>query len=180
MAISTVSNTAIAVEFLADGQTPAISSLNIAKHFQKKHRNVLRDIEQLRANTPKSFTGLNFEPSEYTDPTGRTLPCFLLTRDAFSLLAMGFTGVAAMQWKLKYIEAFNALEAAALENARTAALQEGMRLQKRMTPSRRALVRKVLHYHGLGLSQREVGKLVGRNKSTVQELLRDARLVQGV
>lgn len=41
---------------------------------------------------------------------------YLLTRDGFSLLVMGFTGAAAVRWKIRYIEAFNALEAAVRED----------------------------------------------------------------
>lgn len=58
----------------------------------------------------ESFTRLNFQLSGYKDPTGRTLPEYLMTRDGFTLLAMGFTGAKAMQWKIKYAEAFNTME----------------------------------------------------------------------
>lgn len=36
--------------------------------------------------------------------------CYLMTRDGFSLLVMGFTGQKALEWKLRYIEAFNEME----------------------------------------------------------------------
>ena len=35
---------------------------------------------------------------------------YLMNRDGFTLLAMGFTGKAALEWKIKYITAFNAME----------------------------------------------------------------------
>ena len=54
------------------------------------------------------------------------MPAYFLTRDAFSLLVMGFTGAAAIQWKLKYIEAFNALESAVMEK-RASSLVEAAR-----------------------------------------------------
>lgn len=54
------------------------------------------------------------------------MPAYFLTRDAFSLLVMGFTGAEAIQWKLKYIEAFNALEAAVMEK-RASSLVEAAR-----------------------------------------------------
>ncbi|MDY5481880.1 MAG: Rha family transcriptional regulator [Veillonella caviae] len=41
---------------------------------------------------------------------GQQFPFYLMNRDGFSLLAMGFTGKKALQWKLKYIEAFNEME----------------------------------------------------------------------
>ena len=64
-------------------------------NFRRSHRNVLRGIAKIRANCPESFYGLNFEPVEYVDSKGEKRPAYLLTRDAFSLLVMGFTGSCA-------------------------------------------------------------------------------------
>ena len=85
----------IRVEFLK-GNTPAVRSDILAEHFNRSHKNVLRDIAKLRAKCPESFYGLNFEPVDYIDSKGEKRPAFLLTRDAFSLLVMGFTGSAAV------------------------------------------------------------------------------------
>ena len=87
-------NSLIRVDFL-NGETPVVSSLDVARHFQKKHQHILRDINRLQSILPKTFTASNFGRSEYVDPTGRKLPAYLLTRDAFSLLVMGMTGKAA-------------------------------------------------------------------------------------
>lgn len=84
------------------------TSRNIAEVFGKEHKNVIRAIESLECG--EDFTRLNFELSEYVDPTGRKLPEYLITRDGFTLLAMGFTGKEAMQFKLAYIQRFNELE----------------------------------------------------------------------
>lgn len=94
---------------LVDG-IPCTTSQKVAEVFRKRHDNVIRGIENLRANCPKEFTDLNFEASEYTDNTGRKLPMYLLTRDGLTLLVMGYTGKEAMKFKLAYIEAFNAME----------------------------------------------------------------------
>lgn len=51
-----------------------------------------------------------FVESTYQNSRGKTYKCYLMNRDGFSLLAMGFTGKEALQWKLKYIEAFNKME----------------------------------------------------------------------
>ena len=51
-----------------------------------------------------------FITSTYADIYGRNQKCYELTRDGFSLLVMGFTGKNALEWKLKYIEAFNLME----------------------------------------------------------------------
>lgn len=85
-----------------------VSSRTVAEVFEKEHKNVLRDIQTLGVD--EDFIKLNFEPSTYCDSTGRTLPEFLITRDGFTLLAMGFTGAKAMKFKIAYIEAFNRME----------------------------------------------------------------------
>lgn len=114
----------IHIDFLND-ETPVVLSTDVARHFQKKHKHVLDDIRRIQSICPKSFFGPNFRPIETEVTVGfgiRKNPAYLLTRDAFSLLVMGFTGSAAIRWKLRYIEAFNALEAAVRENVRTDAL----------------------------------------------------------
>lgn len=88
------------------------TSQQIADHFGKRHANVLRDIKNLGCS-PK-FYELNFEPIQIDTDLGmgrtRKDPAYRITRDGFTLLAMGFTGGEAMQWKEAYIEAFNAME----------------------------------------------------------------------
>ncbi len=181
---------------------PAVRSDVVARHFQKKHKNILREIDRLCSILPKSFTGLNFEPSSFQDSTGRTLPAYLLTRDAFSLLVMGFTGRAAMLWKLRYIEAFNALERAALERgselareagytqgwdeamslpaleverkkAYLAGLREGRKY--RAAKDGLTILKKILAYRKKGLSYAEIGKILDMGKFAVAKRLERAR-----
>ncbi len=85
------------------------TSRMIAETFNKRHDNVLRDIENLKKDL-LNFEEMFFE-TETQDSYGRQQRIYEITRDGFSLLAMGFTGAEAMQWKLKYLEAFNKLEA---------------------------------------------------------------------
>ena len=92
---------------MRDGK-PVTTSLIVAEKFGKLHKNVIRDIENLEC--PEEFSGLNFEPGSYTDAQNQERPMYLITRDGFTLLAMGFTGKEAMAWKLKYIHAFNEME----------------------------------------------------------------------
>ncbi|EFK9717476.1 Rha family transcriptional regulator [Campylobacter coli] len=83
------------------------TSLSVAEVFNKNHKNIIRKINEF----PKdNFTKLNFELSKYIDSTGRILPCYKITRDAFSLLVMGFTGQKAYKWKIEFIKAFNEME----------------------------------------------------------------------
>lgn len=89
------------------------TSIKVAEVFGKEHKNVLDRIKQLTVKTAEiqGFSaGLNFKLSEYKDETGRSLPMYELSRDGFTLLAMGFTGKKALEFKLAYINQFNKME----------------------------------------------------------------------
>ena len=92
---------------IVDGQA-VTSSLAVANFFSKRHDDVLKKIRTLECSA--SFTARNFSVSDYTDCTGRKLPCYQITRDGFAFLAMGFTGKRAAQFKEAYINAFNLME----------------------------------------------------------------------
>ncbi len=87
-------------------------SLQVAKDFHKHHKNVLRTIERLLEGMPKNEQTHNlFVRSHYIEKqNGQKYPMFLMNRDGFALLVMGFTGTDALEWKLKYISAFNQME----------------------------------------------------------------------
>lgn len=90
---------------------PVASSRQIAESFGKDHNHVLRDIKALQEGLPKNGQTPMFYKTEYThEQNGQTYPMYLMNRDGFTLLAMGFTGKAALEWKLKYIQAFNEME----------------------------------------------------------------------
>ena len=84
-----------------------VSSLDIAEHFGKDHKNVLRDIGDILAAQNRAT---KFYHETTHQNRGKDYKAYLMNRDGFSLLAMGFTGKKALQWKLKYIEAFNEME----------------------------------------------------------------------
>lgn len=88
-------------------------SLQVAECFGKRHAHVLRSIDDLVAQLceqPTQNWAGYFLPDSYLDKQGKTRKHYWLTRDGFSLLVMGFTGPAALHWKLLYIEAFNKME----------------------------------------------------------------------
>lgn len=94
-----------------------VSSLDVSKHFEKQHKHVLDAIQRITQESSADFHEPNFRPTviERENPSGGkpiTSPAYNLTRDGFSLLAMGFTGKKALQWKIRYIEAFNVMEEA--------------------------------------------------------------------
>ena len=109
----------------AEDGVPFTTSLAIAQAFEKNHFDVLKAIKNLECS--QSFTDSNFAVSEYTDSTGRKLPMYRLTRDGFAFLAMGFTGKKAAAWKERFLEAFNAMEAALLKQQRQ---KEAERLER--------------------------------------------------
>ena len=88
---------------------PVTTSRMVAKVFEKEHRNVLRDIENLDCS--KSFTVLNFERSTYKDKSGKKNPEYILTKDGFTFLVMGYRGKKAAKFKEAYIQKFNEMEA---------------------------------------------------------------------
>ncbi|EMS8487149.1 Rha family transcriptional regulator, partial [Campylobacter coli] len=96
------------VQFGTKGNQIFCTSLDVAKVFGKRHDNVLRDIENI-LNDLREIGDLqcklNFEEvvriSKTTNPkngklVNRKMPMYNLTRDGFSLLAMGFTGKKAL------------------------------------------------------------------------------------
>lgn len=87
---------------------PVASSRQIAESFGKEHKHVLESIKSISAEN-SALTHMFF-PTTYTAGTGKQYPMYLMNRDGFSLLVMGFTGKAALEWKLKYIAAFNEME----------------------------------------------------------------------
>ncbi len=98
-----------------DGNRIVVSSRTVAVNFEKRHDHVLRDIDEILVNLPK-FGEIDprgyFLGSTYLDSRNRAYPEYLLTRDGFTLLTMGWTGEKAMQFKLAYINEFNRMEQA--------------------------------------------------------------------
>ncbi|MBR4705409.1 MAG: Rha family transcriptional regulator [Paludibacteraceae bacterium] len=97
---------------IKDGQV-VTTSLRVAEIFSKQHKNVLQAIRELDCSD--EFRGLNFKPSLKIRqlPNGmgeRQDPYYLITRDGFVFLVMGFTGKTAAKFKEAYIRAFNVME----------------------------------------------------------------------
>lgn len=86
-----------------------VSSRDVARVFEKDHSKVLRDIRELACS--EAFSQANFGLASYNDEQGKSRPEYMITRDGFTMLAMGFTGSRAMAFKERYIAAFNRMEA---------------------------------------------------------------------
>ena len=92
-----------------DGKA-VVSSRKVAEIFNKRHDHVLRDIQNLVKLLPEFGEPIKyFSPSTYKD-RGKRYPEYILTRDGFALLAMGFTGKKAIAFKIAYINEFNEME----------------------------------------------------------------------
>lgn len=94
-----------------DGQL-VVSSRQVAENFDKEHKTVLRAIGDLVSNlgVAQNCADLFIEEDYQHEQNKQWYKEYLLTRDGFSLIVMAFTGAKALQWKLKYIEAFNKME----------------------------------------------------------------------
>lgn len=105
------STIALSLHTLNGKTVPAVTSLQVAEAFGKRHDNVIRDIRNTLDKCSESFAVLNFEGSTFKDGTGRKLPCYLLSKDGLLMVTMGYTTPDAMRVKEAYIQRFNEMEA---------------------------------------------------------------------
>ena len=89
---------------------PTTLSTQVAEYFGKNHQHVTRDIRNLIEKCPDLGVS-NFGQTTYKDSQGKKQPCYRMDRKGFVLLAMGFTGEKALQFKIAYIDAFDRMEA---------------------------------------------------------------------
>ena len=93
-------------------EVTVVTSLDVAETFEKNHRDVMESIRNIgEAISTAEFSAL-FYLDSYKASNGKTNPMYLMTRDGFTLLAMGYNGDKAMKFKLAYIKQFNAMEKA--------------------------------------------------------------------
>ena len=95
--------------FMGESGQAITNSLLVAKKFGKDHKHVLESIRKLMTAENSAVLHM-FEESTYINEQNKTQPMYLMNRDGFTLLAMGFTGTKAMEFKIDYINAFNKME----------------------------------------------------------------------
>lgn len=95
--------------YIGEGREAVTTSVLVADAFGKKHKHVMSKIHEILGSAQNSAH--LFLASVYQDTQGKQRPMYIMNRDGFTLLAMSFTGETALQFKLKYIEAFNKMEA---------------------------------------------------------------------
>lgn len=99
-----------------ENQQIVTDSRKVAEVFGKDHNHVMRDIRDIIEKTGSPILDSENSATRFFYETtyenrGKQYPMYLMNRDGFSLLVMGFTGKQALEWKLKYIKAFNDMEA---------------------------------------------------------------------
>ena len=106
-----------------------VESTTVGEKFGKSHNHVVRDIEEIinKSDCPDLDSEMFLETT-YVNSRGKTYKSYLMNRDGFSLLAMGFTGKEAFQWKLKFINAFNLMEEK-LKQSNVLSEEERLKLQ---------------------------------------------------
>ncbi|HIH2164867.1 TPA: Rha family transcriptional regulator [Campylobacter coli] len=131
------------------------TSLDVAKVFGKRHDNVLADIKLILNDLREIGTSndlLNFQEvvriSKTTNPkngklVSRKMPIYNLTRDGFSLLAMGFTGKKALQFKIAFINAFNEMERI-IKNQYTPKLENYNKYKIPNTPYKENIIKAIM------------------------------------
>lgn len=148
-----------------------VSSREVAEHFGKRHGDVLDAIENIKTEN-SVVTSMFFETS-YKAGTGKNYKMYLMNRDGFSLLVMGFTGAKALEWKLKYIEAFNAMEKE-LNNIRVdvvrkeTARNSGINARKELTPN-------IIKARCDGMSQKMIGITIGKWTNYIYKAIFDMK-----
>ena len=95
--------------FRGENGQAVTNSVMVARKFEKDHKHVLDSIRRLMKAENSAVLKM-FDESSYINEQNKEQPMFLMNRDGFTLLAMGFTGAKAMEFKIDYINAFNKME----------------------------------------------------------------------
>lgn len=98
------------IVYRGESNQPLTNSKLVAEVFGKEHKHVREAIKKLLTTAENSTVHQMFSESTYLNEQNKEQPMFIMNQDGFTLLAMGFNGKKAMEFKLKYIEAFNAMK----------------------------------------------------------------------
>ena len=98
------------IVYRGESNQPLTNSKLVAEVFGKEHKHVREAIKKLLTTAENSTVHQMFSESTYKNEQNKEQPMFIMNQDGFTLLAMGFNGKKAMEFKLKYIEAFNAMK----------------------------------------------------------------------
>ena len=96
---------------ITNNDQPVTTSLKVSEVFGKPHGDVIKSIRKLIEDLGQGKISQSFTEGTYLNQQNKSQPMYYMNRDGFTLLAMGFTGRKALQFKVAYIEAFNHMEA---------------------------------------------------------------------
>jgi Rha family phage regulatory protein len=150
-------------------EVTVVTSLDVAETFGKEHARVLRDIRELDCS--EEFRHGNFAESYYVNAQNKKQPMYYITRDGFTLLAMGYTGEKAMQFKEAYIRQFNAMEKALIGKIRER--EKGIGVRRVLTDSlQRTSENERMHGHAYSTYTDLIYKVVlGKSAKQLREEL---------
>lgn len=150
-------------------EVTVVTSLDVAETFGKEHRRVLQDIRDLKCS--EEFRLHNFVQSNYVNEQGHKQSMFIMTRDAFTILVMGYTGEKAMQFKEAYIKQFNAMEKALIGKIRER--EKGIGVRRVLTDSlQRTSENERMHGHAYSTYTDLIYKVVlGKSAKQLREEL---------
>ena len=121
----------------------------------------MRSIRNLLAEIPSGIGNANFGDTYFLDKQGKKHQAYNITKDGFILLAMGFTGKKALEFKIEYIEQFNHLMHANQQGSKALEI-----LQKQFLETRPYL-NAVLELKKLGYSNAKVSEMLGLGKTAI-------------
>lgn len=148
-------------------EVTVVTSLDVAETFGKRHADVLRDVEHLECS--EEFRERNFALSSYKSLQNKTFPMYLITRDGFTLLVMGYTGEKAIKFKEGYIRQFNAMEKALIGKMRER--EKGIAVRQALTNAlKESNENDRMHGHAYSTYTNVIYKSIfGKNASQLRE-----------
>lgn len=143
------------------------TSMDVAETFGKAHDKVMRDIRELGCSP--EFNAANFGDIYYTDSMNRKQKAYVMTRDGFTILVMGYTGDLAMKFKEAYIRQFNAMESALL--GKRIEREKGVAVRQALTKAlQQSAENERMHGHAYSNYTNCIYKvLFGKNASQLRE-----------
>lgn len=146
-----------------------VTSLDVAETFGKEHYHVMEDIRRIMGDvSAPEIMGLFIE-DVYTASNGKKNPMYYLTRDGFTLLAMGYTGEKAMRFKLSYIKQFNEMEKALIGKMRER--EKGIAVRQALTNAlKQSQENERMHGHAYSTYTNAIYKVVfGKNANQLRK-----------
>lgn len=157
------------VEFkkIGESKIPATTSLAISQVFEKRHDNVIREIETL-IETGR-FSRLNFEESTYSTERGKKYPMYLLDEKITTILIMGFTGERALDFKIKYQEEFVRMRSVVQRQKGDSSADLNKTLNAILEHSRLKQGKETKHFHYAALAKQINKDVFGDHKNEIRQ-----------